>query len=151
MAQLKLTKQWDNTLVIILPDHGIGYPAGISDTDPRRSHIPMIWTGGAVKKAQHVDLICNQTDLPATLLGQLGLPHDDFRFSRDVMSRTYTRPSAVHVWSEGIFYMDDSGVSAINLLAKPQSVFSETPQPSPSRRQAANALLQVAYDDLGER
>lgn len=151
VAQLKLTKQWDNTLVIILPDHGIGYPAGISDTDPRRSHIPMIWTGGAVKEAQRVDLICNQTDLPATLLGQLGLPHDDFRFSRDVMSRTYTRPSAVHVWSEGIFYMDDSGVSAINLLAKPQSVFSETPQPSPSRRQAANALLQVAYDDLGER
>ena len=47
--------------------------------------------------------------------------------------------------------MDDSGVSAINLLAKPQSVFSETPQPSPSRRHAANALLQVAYDDLGER
>ena len=104
-----------------------------------------------MKEAQRVDLICNQTDLPATLLGQLGLPHDDFRFSRDVMSRTYTRPSAVHVWSEGIFYMDNSGVSAINLLAKPQSVFSETPQPSPSRRQAANALLQVAYDDLGER
>lgn len=151
MAQFKKTRQWKNTLVIILPDHGIGYPAGIDDTNPRKSHIPMIWTGGAVRKARRIDCICNQTDLAATLLGQLGIRHDAFRFSRDVLSRTYTHPSAVHVWSEGIFYMDQTGFSAVNLLSKPQSVFTESPQASLSRQQAANALLQVAYDDLGGR
>ncbi len=143
------TPQWANTLVVILPDHGIGYPEGIAAGDPRRAHIPMIWTGGAVRGHRVVDLLCNQTDLPATLLGQLGLPHDDFRFSRDVLSRTYTRPSAVHVWSEGIWYMDSTGYTSLNLLSKPQRVLEERPAPSAGRAAAANALLQTAYDDLG--
>lgn len=147
--RLRRTPQWNNTLVIILPDHGIGYPAGITDDNPRKSHIPMIWTGGAVRGPRVVDKICNQTDLAATLLGQLGLPHNDFRFSRDVMSATYTRPSAVHVWSEGIFYMDTTGITVVNLLTKPQSIMRDLPAPSPARAAAANAFLQTAYDALG--
>lgn len=147
--RLRATPQWRNTLIVILPDHGIGYPAGLSPHQPRRAHIPLIWTGGAVREARVIDRLCNQTDLPATLLGQLGLPHTDFRWSRDVLSRTYTHPSAVHTWSEGIWYKDTTGVSVINLVTRPQSVISETPAPSPARRAAANALLQTAYDDLG--
>lgn len=147
--RLRRTPQWNNTLVIILPDHGIGYPKGLTDDNPRKSHIPMIWTGGAVRGPRVVDLICNQTDLAATLLGQMGLPHHDFRFSRDVMSVTYRRPSALHVWSEGIWYMDPTGITVLNLLTKPQSVIREAPAPSPGRAAAANAFLQTAYDDLG--
>ncbi len=145
------TPQWANTLIVLLPDHGIGYPAGIDAGDPRRAHIPMIWTGGAVRGHRVVDVLCNQTDLPATLLGQLGLAHDDFRFSRDVLSRTYTHPSAVHVWSEGIWYMDGTGFTSLNLLSKPQRPLEERPAPSAARAAAANALLQTAYDDLGAR
>ncbi len=95
--------QWKNTLVVLIPDHGIGYK-DLPVVNPRRSHIPLIWTGGAVKGPRVIEKICNQTDLAATLLGQLGLPHDDFRFSRDVTSRAYTKPSAMHVWPEGMYY-----------------------------------------------
>lgn len=147
--RFRATPQWDNTLIILLPDHGIGYPEGIGAGDPRRAHIPMIWTGGAVRGHRVVDVLCNQTDLPATLLGQLGVEHGDFRFSRDVLSRTYTHPSAVHVWSEGIWYMDGSGFTALHLLSSPQRVLEERPAPSAGRAAAANALLQTAYDDLG--
>lgn len=146
--RFRRTPQWENTLIIFLPDHGIIYPEGIDDSDERKSHIPLIWTGGAVKKARKIDLICNQSDLAATLLGQLGLPHDDFRFSRDVMSRSYVHPSAVHVWSEGIYYKDATGISAVNLLAKPAGIFREWPTPSPQRVKAAKAFLQTCYDDL---
>lgn len=147
--RLRATPAWKNTLVVILPDHGIGYPAGLAPDNPRRAHIPLIWTGGAVRRPRVIDRLCNQTDLPATLLGQLGLPHGDFRLSRDVMSATYTHPSAVHTWSEGIWYRDSTGVSVLNLVTKPQRVIDEQPSPSPARRAAANALLQTAYDDLG--
>ncbi len=102
-----------------------------------------------MKRPRVVNAICNQTDLAATLLGQLGLPHDDFRFSRDVLSRTYTKPSAVHVWSGGMFWKDKTGLTAINLVTRPQTVLKETPSPSPVRTAAANAFLQTAYDDLG--
>ena len=69
VEKLKKTEAWKNLLVIFLPDHGINYPEGIPDSDERRSHIPMIWVGGAVSAPRVVSKICNQTDLPATLLG----------------------------------------------------------------------------------
>ena len=84
------------------------------------------------------------------VLGQLGLPHDDFRFSRDVLSQNYTHPSAVHAWSEGIYFMDETGITVLNLLTRPVSTFRESPHPSPRRSQAAKVFLQTAYDALGE-
>lgn len=148
IERFRQTEQWKNTLIVLIPDHGINYPEGISDADERRSHIPLIWTGGAVREARRIPLICNQTDLPATLLGQLGLPHDDFVFSRDVLSRSYIRPSAVHTWSEGIYYMDPTGISVLNLLTQPVSTFRESPRPSTFRVNAAKAFLQSCYDQL---
>lgn len=148
IERFRRTPQWNNTLIVILPDHGIIYPDGISDTDERKSHIPLIWTGGAVARARQIDKICNQSDLAATLLGQLGLPHADFTFSRDVLSATYTHPSAVHTWSEGIYFMDTTGISVLNLLTKPAGLFRESPTPSPRRVNAAKAYLQTCYDHL---
>ena len=52
---------------------------------PRFYHIPLLWLGGAVKQPMQVDKIMNQTDLAATLLGQLGLEHTAFTFSRNVL------------------------------------------------------------------
>lgn len=148
--RLRHTPQWNNLLIVFLPDHGIGYPEGLADTDPRRSHIPLILAGGAVKGPRRITTICNQSDLAATLLGQLGLPHNDFPFSRDVLSRTYTRPSAAHTWSEGILWIDPTGYSAVNVLTKPASVTNEHPAPSRRRANAAKAFLQTCYDALGE-
>lgn len=149
IERFRQTPQWDNTLIVLLPDHGIAPPDFLTDDNPRKSHIPLIWTGGAIKSARNIQKICNQTDLAATLLGQLGLPHDDFHFSRDVLSRTYTHPSAVHTWSEGIYYMDQSGMTVINLLSRPQKIIVDSPSPSAFRADAANAFLQTCYDDLG--
>lgn len=146
--RLKQTDAWARTLVILVPDHGISYKDLTSDTDERKSHIPLIWTGGAVKGPRRVDLLCNQTDLAATLLGQMGIDHAAFRFSRDVLSRNYTHPSAVHAWSEGIYYMDATGISVVNLLTKPASLFRERPSASKQRTNAAKALLQTFYNDL---
>ena len=149
VERLRQTPLWDNTLVIILPDHGIPYHDITHDADERKSHIPLIWTGGAIRQARKIDLLCNQTDLAATLLGQLGLPHDDFRFSRDILSQNYTHPSAVHAWSEGIYWKDESGISVVNLLTRPVSTFRESPKPSQQRVNAAKVFLQTAYDALG--
>ena len=113
---LRQTPAWQNLLVVLLPDHGITYK-DIGNEDVRRNHIPMVWTGGAVKSARHVRRICNQTDLPATLLGQLGIGHADFRYSRDVMSSNYTRPVAVHTYNNGITVVDSTGYAIFDLTA----------------------------------
>ena len=151
IARYRQTPQWDNTLIIILPDHGITYPAGLEETDIQRYHIPLIWTGGAVKQHRLIDKICNQSDLAATLLGQMHLPHADFEMSRDVTSSTYTNPCAVHTWSGGISFIDTTGVTIIDLIAKPQQVIVDQPQPSPQRADAANAFLQTSYQLLSKQ
>ena len=116
MDASRQTPAWQNLLVILLPDHGITYKE-IGNEDVRRNHIPMVWTGGAVKSPRHIRRICNQTDLPATLLGQLGISHADFRYSRDVMSSNYTHPVAVHTYNNGITVVDSTGYAIFDLTA----------------------------------
>ncbi len=146
LTRLRQTPAWHNTLIVILPDHGVGWPTDINEFDTRKYHIPMIWTGGAVRAHRRIDQICNQTDLAATLLGQLGLPHADFRFSRDVLSQTYTHPCAFHAWPEGFTYIDSTGTTTYVLATR--NVDRSTPDPEGHRLRKAQAFMQVAYRDL---
>ena len=116
IGALRQTPAWDDLLVILLPDHGINYK-DVGREDPRRNHIPMVWTGGAIKSARHIRRICNQTDLPATLFGQLGISHVNFRYSRDVMSSNFTHPVAVHTYNNGIAVIDSTGQAVFDLTA----------------------------------
>ena len=105
---LRQTPSWENLLVVLLPDHGIDYKE-VGAEDPRHDHIPMVWTGGAVKAPRRIKSVCNQTDLPATLLGQMNMSHADYRYSRDVMSSNYTHRVAVHTYNNGIIMVDSTG------------------------------------------
>ena len=106
---LRTTPVWDNLLIVITADHGINHD-GIDQSRPlQKNHIPMLWIGGAVKEPRTIDVICNQSDLAATLLGQLHLAHDDFTFSRDVLSQSYTYPTAVHNYNNAQWLIDSTG------------------------------------------
>lgn len=147
--RLRRTSIWDSTLIVLIPDHGIPYPDTLAESNPERWHIPMVWTGGAVKEPRVITKICNQTDLPATLLGQMGLPHADFRFSRDVTGRDYRYPFAFHTWGTGFGFIDDTGFTTFDLTSG--RTLSDSPAPSPARLERGKALLQTCYDDLGAR
>ena len=112
--KLKTTPQWENLLIVLLPDHGINYK-DFDETRQERNHIPLVWIGGAVKAPRHITTFCNQSDLAATLLGQMGLPHHDYRFSRDVMSSNYTRPYAFHCYNNGFSMVDSTGFNVFDL------------------------------------
>ena len=113
---LKKTPVWKDLLIVLLPDHGIDYKE-VDAEDSRHDHIPMVWTGGAVKAARRIKSICNQTDLPATLLGQMGINHTDYRYSRDVMSSNYTCRMAVHTYNNGIAMVDSTGRAMYDLTS----------------------------------
>lgn len=109
VERLKQTPAWQNLLIIITADHGINI-GRIDQSKPlQKNHIPMLWIGGAVKEPRTVDIICNQSDMAATLLGQMQLSHDDFAFSRDVLSQTYVYPTAVHNYYNAQWLIDSTG------------------------------------------
>ena len=149
--RLKQLSTWENMLVICLPDHGILYrEGGISNhNDPRAFHIPMLWTGGAVNDTYTVDALNNQTALPATLLGQLGLPHTDFTFSRNVLDCQYSYPFAFYTFNNALAFRDSTGLTIYSNEA--ERVITDTPTPSATRLQHGQAILQTVMDDLGKR
>ncbi|MBP8011962.1 MAG: sulfatase-like hydrolase/transferase, partial [Parabacteroides sp.] len=48
--KLKKLPLWNNTLIVLVSDHGFRYPASVKEHDPKRYHIPMLWLGGAIKE-----------------------------------------------------------------------------------------------------
>ena len=143
--KLKRTPAWENTLVVILPDHSIQYQ-DIDQTKAMRNRIPMIWTGGAVAQAKRIGMVCNQTDLAATLFGQMGLPHDDFAFSRDILSKTYQRQFAMNNWTEGFATFDATGFNAYSLNSKKMIAGKEG-----KAIETGKAILQATSEDLRKR
>lgn len=147
IEKVRKTPQWDNLLIVLLPDHGFTY-FGVSEEHEMHDHVPMLWLGGALKEPRRIDVLCNQTDLPATLLGQLGLPHDDFLFSRDVMSRNYTYPFAVHTYNNGITMKDSTGFAVYDLNANRIVVDKSTDSEALIRR--GMAILQTASEHINQ-
>ena len=144
VKRLKKTPQWQNLLLILLPDHSMDHK-GIGEYDIRRNQIPFVWIGGAVKEAKTIPTICNQTDLPATLLAQLGLPHQQFRYSRDVLSKNYTQPFAVHTFNNGISAVDSTGLALYDLNTQKTMLEPKANSPLIHRGQM---VLQAATRDI---
>ena len=146
---LKQSPLWKDLLIVCIPDHGFCYPQGTTDRGGEFSHIPMLWLGGAVKQPMKVDKIMNQTDMAATLLAQLGLDHSMFPFSRNVLGSDYVYPSAFYSSGSVFAFRDSTGVTAYDIKA--DCISYEEPSASEERLKKGKAILQTAYDDLGNR
>ena len=143
--KLKKTPQWENLLVVFLPDHSIDF-GEYTETHPLRNKIPLVWVGGAVKAYQEINQFCNQTDLAATLLAQLHLSHKAFRWSRDVLSSSYQYPFAVHNYNNGFSLTDSTGFIVYDLGAS-QLIKVESSQ-SQRLERIGKAILQTTTADL---
>jgi len=149
IEQIKQLPIWKNLLVIFVSDHGYRYPDNIQEFGPRRFHIPMIWTGGAVAHPCVISTIANQTDLAATLLQQLHLPHNEFVFSKDIFNPAYPE-HAFYSFPNGFGYVDSTGISVFDNEGNKPLI--ETPKEnSSSRLEKGKAILQTLYDDLENR
>ena len=143
--KLKQLPQWQNLLIIFIPDHSIDY-GQYTEAQLERNKIPMVWAGGAVKAPRKITKLCNQTDLAATLLAQLQLSHDQYRWSRDVLSTSYRYPFAVHNYNNGFTVADSTGFIAFDLESN-RLVTNESSQAS-RLEHMGKAILQATTADL---
>ena len=144
---LKTLPQWDNMLVILIPDHGILYHQ--SYEDPEFFHSPMLWLGGAIKQPRRMHVLMNQSDLAATLLSQMGIGHRDYPWSRNVLSRHYTTPFVYCNFPAGIMWKDGTGETLFDITAN--CVLTDRGAGGQERVRKAQAVLQTSYDWLGEQ
>lgn len=144
--RFKKMAAWQNTLIVIIPDHGVALNLSDEVMAIEKNRIPLILTGGAVAQPAKIDILCNQSDLAATLLGQLGIDHADFPMSRDVLSTTYTYPFAINTWSQGVVWVDSWGASVYDLNT--QKVVQRQDMPTAAQVDHIRAYLQAAYQLL---
>ena len=145
--RLRSSDEWEDMLLILIPDHGTPYPANIGNNTPLRHHIPMLWLGGAVEQSFVVEECMAQTDLAATLLAQLGVAHDDFTFSRNIAS-----PEASHfgywAFNNGFGIIDSRGTTIYDCTTE-QVVVSEN-DPDNDRLNSGKAFLQKTFIEIRE-
>ena len=148
VRQLKETPLWKNSVVLFVPDHLGVYPESIDHLSPERYTSPLILTGGAVKEPQRITAYGSQIDIAATLLAQLGLPHDDFTFSKNILN-----PSSPHFaffTFPNIFGM----VTADNEVVfncESNTVAMDEGTHQGENLNKGKAYLQKLYDDLAKR
>lgn len=145
LDDMKQSALWDNLLIVFMPDHSSDFNE-YTEQHPDRNRIPMIWTGGAVRGPRKLEQICNQSDFAATLLGQMGLSHADFRFSRDVTSRDYRYPFAIHMFNNGVSMVDSTGFMLYDLTT--ECITVKTSPDAERMARTAKGILQMASDDL---
>lgn len=143
---LAASPRWNNTLVVIVPDHFGVYPENLDDNRLRHS-IPLILTGGALRMRGTNATVGGQTDIAATLMNACGLDHTRFVYSKNLLDSLaphyafYTTPSAMGfvTATDTVDYSLDSD--------KPLVLDGPDAQ---SSLENAKAYLQKLYDNLSE-
>jgi len=143
VKRLKATPAWDDLLIVCVADHGFNTP-NVTLHRSSYSHIPLILAGGAVAEPTVIDTVMSQTDIAATILGQMGVDHSDFPFSRDVTADTYTHPTGFHTFYNGFMLRRPDGTTVYDNISG--TTIQETP--SDSRERLGKAILQRLYDYL---
>jgi phosphoglycerol transferase MdoB-like AlkP superfamily enzyme len=140
----KKTKYWDNSLVIITADHGALYPGPTEIIEPATYRIPLIWTGGVVKKPATINKIGGQPDLIPTLVKQFGWEADSTLFGHDLLS---TPSYAFYMCDSGWGYVTDEGEFFYDQSSGKFKSFVTTGTAEPDY-DFAKSYLQVLHEDF---
>lgn len=139
--------RWKNTLIVFVPDHVGGYKEQLNDHDRSRYQIPLILAGGAISRPMKVGIIGSQHDIAATLLGQLGVEHREFTFSKNMMSDA-TPKFAFFAVNDAFGIVSEENSLIYDNRAK-RIVYDKGEKGFNLKR--GQAYLQKLYDDLAKK
>jgi len=106
---------WENTLFILMADHGTRYIGHKSPESPAAHHIPLLLTGGVLTvRDTVVPTIGSQTDMVATILAQLEMDHSRYKYSRNLLAQP-EHPFAFYSYSNAAGLVSEEGVSIFDL------------------------------------
>jgi phosphoglycerol transferase MdoB-like AlkP superfamily enzyme len=106
ISTLQTKPWWNNTLVIIIADHGHPEPNNAQGFEPNKFTIPMLWLGGALNQTGRVESTLSQTDIAAMLLDEINLDRSVYTWSKNVLRG---QPAfAQYVFNNGLAFVTDS-------------------------------------------
>jgi phosphoglycerol transferase MdoB-like AlkP superfamily enzyme len=122
-AYLKEARQkswYKNTLFVILADHSHRLPANLTEHDPRRYRIPLLFFGNMIKpefRGTRISKTGNQTDLVATLLNQLNIDPIRYKWSKDLLNPD-TQGFSFFNWDNGFGFATENQIISFDNVGK---------------------------------
>ena len=112
---------YKNTLFILVADHGHRLPRNTNESYmPSKYHIPLLFMGGAIKeqyRGMKIHKLGGQTDIAASILGQLNLPYGDYKWSKDLFNPT-SKSFAFFDWDNGFGFMTPQQAISFDNIGK---------------------------------
>ena len=142
---LRASKDWDNTLLIFVPDHGYPYPVDVQNHEPRRYAIPILWAGGAVKETREVKTLCSQIDLVPTLLAQMGIDHSEYVFGKNVLAPS-SIPFSFYSFNDGFALLTSQDSVVIDAKSNRKIIGENT-----EMERHARAFMQRVMETIDEK
>ncbi len=107
VRRIKESGLWDKSVVILVADHGVRVPDYSEVFEPRKFHIPLLITGGAVDKDSIVSKFGSQADLAVTLLHQLNIKTDRYFLGKDLLAPD-SKSFVIYSYKNGIAMLTDT-------------------------------------------
>jgi phosphoglycerol transferase MdoB-like AlkP superfamily enzyme len=149
ISNMKKSRLWDNTLFIIVADHGHRLPKNSKYFSPEAFHIPMLWIGGALSVTDTViHSYGNQTDIAKTLLSQMNMNSDEFKWSNNLFEKGNDN-FAYYSFSYGYGLVKDS--STIIYDAQFSRYLEEKGLHLDKLKKHGKAILQSSYQDYYDK
>ena len=144
IEKCRASDMWDNTLFIMIADHGVRLPDNDLVSDPKCFKIPMLWMGGVLDSKENVSTYSNQMDLARTLLCQLNADNKDYKFSRNLFADE-VEGFSFYTYNDGVGFINDSICSIFD------NTSGKYIDKHKSKELRGRALLQCFYDDFKNR
>ena len=138
---------WDNTVVVIVADHGHPMPA---PNEPLENFkIPILWLGGALTHpGREIPEVVSQLDLASTLTAPLGGGRALFPFSKNLFNSS-TRSWAYFSFNNGFGLVQEGRAFVFDNVGK--QVIARSGEAGEQDLEAGKALQQQTYQDYTDR
>lgn len=144
VSHCKKQPWWNNTVLIIIADHGHRYPETENKIDEFK--IPLLWLGGALTKTNYtVDRVVSQLDIAATLLHEMNIANSSFPFSK-VMFDSLVTPWAFLTYNNAFGFVEKDGSVIFDNVGK--NVIEQKGVLTESSIEKGKALQQTTYEDF---
>ncbi len=114
-------KAWyKNTLFVILADHSHRLPGNLTEYDPKRYRIPLLFFGDVLKpefQGKRIEKTGSQTDLAATLLNQLSIDPHRYKWSKDLLNPG-TKEFGFFNWDNGFGFATPEQIISFDNVGK---------------------------------
>jgi phosphoglycerol transferase MdoB-like AlkP superfamily enzyme len=144
IRRFRETSQWDSTIIIMVADHGTRVPDFSQVYEPRKFHIPLLITGGAVAKDTVVEKLGSQADIAVTLLDQLDIDTQGYILGKDLLAPD-SKSFVFYSYKNGIAMLTDSSGFGIDFTVNRYSFnYGEVGK---KQDQYARMVQQYVYDN----